>query len=257
MLFNMLASFGKNPGTPVPPSNPSLIVGANNLLFPHTYNTEANWVHNSVTTHTTGANSLVNPIFVFVNGLIIQNGNTNAYYDFTLRAGLKVGSTYYPLYVRGTGSTRDTSVSKNWGYAIVEAAGLTIPPFTRFRVYSRRVANDAGAAGTYNVITAQSGIRARQDGIVAGTNPAIDYTLGGYGEGAAGLLTSVGGIVTSGAVSSAGVNYTSTPSLSGWFGPAEQGQPGAQYQSAPVSFVSGVSNTNPVVVTTRRPHALS
>ncbi len=238
-------------------TNSGQIVGANNLMFAYNYNTMAQWVHNAVTTHTTGANALVNPIIVFVNGLMLQDGAGDAYYDFNLIAGIKIGSTRYPLYQRGTSNVREIVVPKTWGMAVYQLNGVTIPPFTRFKVYNRRVAADNGAAGSYNVITSHSGIRARQDGIVSGTDPNLDYTLGGYGEGGAAIFTSSGGVITGGSITDGGANYTNVPSMSGWYGAAGQGQPGAQYQSGAVSFVVGATKANPVVVTTSRAHGLS
>ncbi len=248
--FGIIASSGLSGG--------NLIVGANNIMFPYTNNSDSSWVHNAVTTHKTGRNPLVNPIFIFLNGIMSQNGALQAYYNFDLRAAVEVNNSHTRAFVNGTESDIDAlNVDKNWGFAAMRAA-ITIPPYTRFRVKNRRAASDAGAAGTYQVITSHGGRRIRQDGIIGGANPAIDYTMGGYGEdGAFNLTVNGSGVITGGTRTNAGDNYTASPSWNAYHGAAGRGQPGATIPSAKVGFITNITKANPAVITTRHPHGYS
>lgn len=237
------------------PEGNNLVLAANNMAFPWTQNSDSNWVHNSYTKHRTGKNDITNPRLYFVNGITNQNGTTDAGYDFTLRCSILYDGTYYPAYYQGTTNTRDGALAKEFGYGYWKVDGLTIPANTEFYVVNRRVADDGGVAGTYNVITSHASIRARQDGILSGTDDSVDYTLGGGGRGGAGTLTSSSGVITAATLSATGENYNATTSVSAWYGPAGQGQPGAEYQCRPTAFITAATQANPVVITTSKAHS--
>ncbi|MEZ5690285.1 MAG: ubiquitin-activating E1 FCCH domain-containing protein [Rickettsiales bacterium] len=237
-------------------NNKNLVIATGNLLFPYTFNSSSNWVHNSRTTHKTGNVPLVNPRIYFVNGIVIQNGNSDAYYDFDLNVGIEYNGTFYSA-IADNGVTTKTLV-KEWGSGVWSVFGLTIPANTVFHVINRRVASDGGVAGSYNVLTSHMGRRARQDGIVSGTNDTIDYTGGGYGQGSAGTFSSSGGVIqTPATVTGGGQDYSSGLSLGAYYGDAGRGQPAADYQSTPVAFVTGATGANPIVITTSKAHGYS
>src|SRR5206468_13004323 len=78
-----------------------------------------------------------------------------------------------------------------------------------------------------------SGILRRQDGVISGTDPTKDYTLGvgvGYGATVTPLTSSnlTGTAIRNNlTVAAPGVGYTSTLNMGFWCGAAGAGQPGA------------------------------
>ena len=212
---------------------------ANNCNIPNTYFTGSNWVQNCWTKHRSGPAGYSNIEVTFINGTISTNSEQNAYYDFVLRAGLYVGGQFYQFLFDGA---TETTVSKNWGIAIGTVSAY-IPPNTDFYITNRRVAADNGAAGTYNVITNTAGITARQDGQIAGTSTALDFTLGSgvaYGAKCAHPPTINNGTGAITAISvdtnNRGTGYTAGLNLVAWYGPAGSGQPG---KTAPGTGLSG------------------
>lgn len=213
---------------------------ANNCNLPINYNTGSNWVQNCWTTHKSGPAGYTSVEVLFVNGLISANSEQNAYYDFYLRAGLYLNGQFYRFLFDGQ---TETLVSKNWGIARGKL-GIYIPPNTTFIITNRRVASDAGAAGSYNVITNTSGTLVRQDGILSGTDNTKDFTLGvgcAYGAKCLHPPTISGGAITAVSVDTQnrGTGYTNGTTLNMWYGPAGAGQPGALM---PGSGVTGFGN---------------
>ena len=227
------------------PPNTARVAAANNCNLPTSFSTAPVWVHNAWTTHVSGPAGYAGGIdLYFVNGVLATDSEQDAYYDFYLRAGIYLGGAFFPV---AFGGAQQALVSKSWGVAIGRA-NVVIPPNTRFVVTNRRVAADGGAAGSYNAITTTGGALARQDGILTGTDPAKDYTLGvGVPFGAkagpvtvngAGALTAIGIAQAKAAASQAyadgGIN------LGYWFGPAGAGQPGATIPGTPPGGGYGV-----------------
>lgn len=225
-------------------SNPILGAMANNVNLPFTYNTSANWVHNCWTTHTSGPVAYSNVEVTFVNGINTLNSEIDAFYDFTMRCGILLNGVFYQGKV---GSLTEISVSKSWGRGSFTFPTLTsIPANTTFYVTNRRVANDGGVAGSYNVITNTGGITQRQDGIISSTDNTQDFTLGvgvGYG-GKNNRVTS--GQVSAGGVtgvtkSAGGQNYTAALNLGPWYGPAGEGAKGATIPGSGITGYAPVS----------------
>jgi len=213
---------------------------ANNCNLPTNYNTGANWVQNCWTRHHSGAAGYTAIEATFINGLISTNSEQNAYYDFVLRAGIYVNGQFTQLLFNGA---NETTVAKEWGLAIGKAS-VYIPPNTDFYITNRRVAMDAGAAGSYKVITTTGGTTFRQDGIISGTDASKDYTLGvgvAYGARAGTPVVNGSGVITSIPIDSAnrGTGYASGLNLYMWYGAAGVGQPAAIYTG---SGVSGYGN---------------
>lgn len=215
---------------------------ANNCNVPTNYNTGANWVQNCWTKHRSGSVGYSAIEAVFVNGLISTNSEQSAYYDFVLRAGIYVGGTFTQMLFDGQS---EMTVSKDWGIAIARA-NIYIPPNTDFYITNRRVAADAGAAGSYNIITTCAGTTFRQDGIISGTDTSKDFTLGvgvAYGAKAGTPVVNGSGVVTSIPIdtNNRGTGYSGGLNLSMWYGPAGAGQAGALYTG---SGVSGFGSTS-------------
>lgn len=216
---------------------------ANNCRIPVTYSTLTSWVHNCWTKHRMGAGGCTAIQPVFLNGLISTNSEQDAYYDFTLKAGIYYKGKFTPFTFSGATSV---SVSKSWGKGVCDALTLTINPGDEFYITNRRVANDAGAAGSYNVISNTYGATAKQDGIISGTDSTKDHTLGvGLAYGAKCLPTPVINDAT-GAITSIikdpnnlGTGYTGGGNLSIWYGPAGSNVPGSQN---PGTGVTGYTN---------------
>lgn len=234
--------------------NANLSIAANNLMLPYTKNSSSNWVSNACTTHRTGAATYTDIEIWFVNGIKGADQEIDADYDFDLRMGVLYDGTFYPGYVKGTASTRDATMAKEWGFGKFTVPGLTIPPNTEFQVFNRRVATDGGLAGSYNIITSTSGIQSRIDGIINGTDNTVDYTTGtGLGRGATardlvsgdfttGVLAT--GTGTPAYMATAGSGYTAGLALSTWYGAAGAGAAGAEYPgSGIVGFGSSGSGT--------------
>lgn len=215
---------------------------ANNCNIPTNYNTGANWVQNCWTKHRSGSAGYYAIEAVFINGLISTNSEQNAYYDFTLRAGLLVGGQFYQFLFDGQ---NEIMVSKNWGI-VVGRASAYIPPNTDFYITNRRVATDNGVAGSYNVITNTGGITARQDGIISGTDASKDFTLGvgvAYGAKAGTPVVNGSGVLTSIPIdnNNRGTGYTAGVNLALWYGAAGSGQPGSEYTGSGASGYGNVS----------------
>ncbi len=176
----------------------------------------------------------------FLNWLISTNSEQGAYYDFVLRAGIYVNGQFTQFLFNGQ---NEVTVSGNYGSAVGKA-NVYIPPNTDFYITNRRVAADNGAAGSYKVITSTGGTTVRQDGLISGTDPSKDYTLGvgvAYGAKAGTPVVNGSGVVTSIPIDSAnrGTGYTAGLNLSLWYGPAGANQPGSLYTG---SGVGGYGN---------------
>lgn len=212
----------------LPADNPFLFIAANNTNLPYNYATENDWVHNTWTVHTTGDEALVNPRFLFINGIASQNAELDAGYDFVLRCGVLCNGTF--TQGRLANGDSDKNLAKEWGWDLWKCE-VTIPPNTTFVVTNRRVATDNGAAGSYDVIFNTGAIVPRPDGRYAGTNTSVDYTLGvgcGFGAQPGAVTVSSNGQVTGVAVASAGQGYTNGGiTLTYWYGPAGVNSPGA------------------------------
>ncbi|QEL19333.1 SGNH/GDSL hydrolase family protein [Limnoglobus roseus] len=122
------------------------VAAANNSNLPYIFSTAANWCHHGATTHVTGPEAVTEMELFFLNGMMVVNGEVDAYYDFTIRSSVFYNGVFYPAYSALNPAARDISVAKNWGLARFKVPGLSIPPATRFIVYNRRVANDSATA---------------------------------------------------------------------------------------------------------------
>lgn len=219
--------------------NAGLGAAANNCNIPTQYNTLSSWVHNCWTTHKAGAATGYSNIQVtFTNWYMSTDSEAAGFYDFNLRAGLMYNGVFYPLTF---GGQRDVLISHSFGYATSDPLRLYLPAGAVFYVTNRRIAADNGAAGSYSVLSNTSGIGARQDGIISGTDPTQDYTLGaGLAWGAkTGTPVISGGAISSVPVAAGGTGYTAGLNLAPWYGPAGAGQPGALN---PGSGVTGYGN---------------
>lgn len=224
-----------------------LAIATNNLSMPYTFNTSANWVHNARTYHRSGPVSYTDIEIWFLNGIKGANSEQDAGYDFDLRAGVELNGTYYPGYHK-VGGSRDATIAKEWGIGKLTFPGLTLPASAVFAVLNRRVASDGGLAGSYDVITNTSGITARGDGIIAGTDDSVDYTTGTSLADGASVRALVSGDFTgtvldtgtfSGFVDEAGSGYASGLVLSTWYGASGIIQ----------KNITGATQANPVVIT--------
>jgi hypothetical protein len=219
---------------------------ANNCNLPTTFFNTSQWVHASATTHKAGPVNYTNVRPVFVNWLISTDSEQQAYYDFTLTAWLLYNGTFYALQFGGASSI---SISKNYGMAIADAiSGLTIPAGAEFQVWTLRVANDAGAAGSYNVITNTGGAHHRQDGIIGGTNPSITPTTSfAYGATAnqASVSISSGAVQNTVTVSNGGKNYTGGPNVFAYYGPGGAGSPGALHPGSGIGAYGNPTGSGP------------
>lgn len=210
---------------------------ANNCNIPYTHNTLTSWVHNAWTTHVAGPAGYTNMQMKFVNWVSSTNSETQASYDFTLRVGIYYNGNFYPAYFNGQ---RDVVVSKNFGEVVTDPLDIHIPAGASFYVTNRRVATDLGGAGSYNVLTSVGGLAQRQDGIIAGTDPTADYTLGvglGFGAKLVNPPTIAGGTVTAITkdTNNLGIGYSAGLSVNYWYGPAGVGAPGALYPGSGLS----------------------
>lgn len=169
-----------------------LIVAAVGGRIPTTYFTSANWVQNCWTRHRAGRGGLASIRPVFLNGLISTNSEQNSYYDFYLNAAVYIPRLKRFIPLSFNNGSYNPLVKKEWGIAVADELFVGLNPGEEFYIPNRRVAADGGVAGTYNVLVSTGGQGFRQDGLIAGTNPAIDYTLGaGLAYGAKVLETPV------------------------------------------------------------------
>ena len=230
---------------------------ANNCNIPlQTSGGSGSWVLNNWSTHVSGPAGYNSIQATFCNWYIFGDYEGGSGYTYILRAGIYINKTFYPFYFNGQ---RDISVP-SFGNGITDPLNLYIPPNTKFFITSRRVAADGGAAGSYNVVGSTGGVGQRQDGLIAGTNPALDFTLGqGVAYGAR-FLNDRPNVNTSGSISGAtpdpnsrGTNYsTGGLSLIVDCGPAGCGQPGAltpgngsvsgAYATLSGNLLTGISN---------------
>lgn len=193
---------------------------ANNTHFPAVLNNSTNWVRNNMTTHRAGPLGYLTVQPVWCNWLVAVGSNSelNGSYQFELRAGLFVNGQFYPFTF---GGSRDVTVPVTKGtYVKADALAITIAPGQLFQIMSRTIASDGGVAGTYAICTGASGLTFRIDGVLAGTDPGVDYTTGGFPHGVMIHLTIAGDGTSSGIVvdnNGAGTGYTGG-SLNTWLG---------------------------------------
>jgi len=173
---------------------------ANNCRFPQNINTSAQWVHNCWTKHRSGPTGFSRGVYAtFVNGQTSTNSEQSAGYNFNLRCGIYVNGEFVRGVWLSNPASVDSLIDRAWGRDTA-FFDVSIPPNTDFYVTNRRVAEDLGVAGSYNVITSTGGATKRADGVIGGTSTAIDYTLGvgiAYGAKALAPVINAAGVVTS------------------------------------------------------------
>lgn len=205
---------------------------ANNCRLPTTFSTSANWVQNCWTKHKSGPSGFSKGIYAsFVNCKNGTNSELDAAYDFILRSGIYVNGKF----TQGSwisNDSIDTTLAKEWGKDTV-FFDVAIPPNTEFYITNRRVATDGGAAGTYDVITNANGNTLRADGVIAGTNPAVDYTMGvgvAYGAKLGVPVINASGVITSVPVNAGGSGYSGGTNIVSYFGGTNINTAGAIYE---------------------------
>jgi hypothetical protein len=210
----------------------ALALVANNCRFTQTINNSANWVQNCWTKHRSGPAGFPKGIFAaFVNGQTSTNSEQSAQYNFNLRCAVYVNGKF----TRGAWLTNpasvDSLISRHWGKdtAFLDAV---IPPNTDFYITNRRVAEDLGVAGSYNVITNTQGQTFRNDGLISGTDVTKDFTMGvgiAYGMKALSPNINSSGVFTSIPVdpNNRGFNVTAGGAYVTYYGPTGVNQPGA------------------------------
>lgn len=189
---------------------------ATNCGIPYTMTTSPNWVQNGVVQCLVTV-AHANPRLAFANyvlsaqGELTTPGTTSGYYDFVLRAGILVQGTYYQL--TQNGSIDITVPFGTVGY-FDPVQGLVIPAGTPVWVFTRRVAV-IQSWSSYNILASHGTSAGAGEGVLAGTNPALDYTMGAVPGGhTASLVFSVtGGAPTATIGTNKGAGYTSTPSI--------------------------------------------
>ena len=197
--------------------SPFIAVGSNTGM-PYTFTGGTNYVTNCKTCHKIiyAVNSIK---FTFANFVLsaqgeLLNGSVNGYYDFVLRAGIKVNGVFYRLTFGGL-----TEVTVPFGtYVTCDPLVVNISAGTIITVYNRRVAV-AGQQGytNFNVLASHATHVGFGEGTLAGTNTTLDYTIGGVPGGDVSTITlsNAAGVITPTIVNAAGSSgYTSTPSIS-------------------------------------------
>jgi hypothetical protein len=208
---------------PVTPAYYALV--ANNCRWPISYNNSSQWVHNCWTKHRAGPTGFKKGVYaLFVNGITITNGEVNAGYDFNLRCGIYVNGKFTRGVWLSNSASVDSLLARTWGYDVA-FFDVEVPPNTDFYITNRRAATDNGAAGTYSVITNTAGATKRVDGVMGGTDLAVDFTLGvgvAYGAKALAPVINAAGAITSIPIdpNNKGTGYTLGGSFAVDYGPS-------------------------------------
>ncbi len=237
-----------SPYTIVATGGTQLRFAANNTRFSTNFANSSNWVQNCWTKHRTGPSGFSKGLYAsFINGLMSTNSEQNAFYDFVLRAGIYVPSL--GKFVQGvflSNSGTQVTLAKDWG-TDTAYFNIAIPPNTDFYITNRRVAADNGVAGTYSVLTTTAGRTFRADGIISGTNPADDFTLGvgiAYGAGVLAPVINASGVITSIPIDPLrrGTGYSGGLQLAPYYGGADINTVGANMEGT--TSWSGYGNTS-------------
>lgn len=205
------------------------VIASNNTEIPNNLYTNTNSVMHNATTHYPGLANYSCPRVKYVNWYSGTTSENQGGYDFYLRAGWWDGFKFTRLKFNGQ---VDVFVSKNYGEVWSDPdCSIRITSGKEFKVYTRRVA--AEVLGSYNHMTNTSGQTFRQDGLIQGSDPTIDYTMGaGIAYGATYLAPVIsGGAITSIPIdpNAKGINYTAGQNAFCYYGGAGANTPGALY----------------------------
>lgn len=142
----------------------------------------------------------------------LKTAGANGYYDFILRAGVKINGVFYPLTVNGV---RDVTVPFGT-FVTFDPLPISWTAGTMLTVYNRRTAVNQSATN-YNVLASHGASTGFGEGTLSSTIAAgLDYTTGGMpgGDIADFTFTNVSGALTPTVGANKGSGYTSTPSFS-------------------------------------------
>lgn len=203
------------------------VIASNNTEIPNNLYTNTNSVMHNATTHYPGLANYSCPRVKYVNWYSGTTSENQGGYDFYLRAGWWDGFKFTRLKFNGQ---VDVFVSKNYGEVWSDPdCSIRITSGKEFKVYTRRVA--AEVLGSYNHMTNTSGQTFRQDGLIQGSDPTVDYTMGaGIAYGATYLTPVIsGGAITSIPIdpNAKGINYTAGQNVFCYYGGAGANTPGA------------------------------
>lgn len=129
---------------------------------------------------------------------------------FTLTVSVEYNGTIYPVTFGGA-STYSLAIGAN--VTSDSVSGLTLPAGAQFFVNTRCQA----AAGTYSWLRGTSVQASFNEGVTAGTNTGLDYTVAGsYGIGATATATVAAGVITAASVGLGGSNYVNGAHVVAW-----------------------------------------
>jgi hypothetical protein len=209
----------------------------NGLVFPYTYMTSENFVrhYQKLRRVPSGTATYSNIELTYANFAAVNGGESVDFQPITIQAEILYNGTYYPVSFSG----EPTATIKGGGYVTGSVVGLTLPAGAIFYERVRVV----GAPGAQKYLVSHGARRIMLEGVLGGTDTAVNLRGGREGHGAACVFAIDGGRLLSARISAPGSNYTSSGVVAA-FDPATQAEVTVGYSNQSNGRMSSVVITN-------------